>query len=59
MNPLRYGDGHCNGHACSMYQCLFQHETGKQKPERKIRDIEQRFGDVRCPYEWEISAVKP
>ncbi len=58
MNPLRRGDGHCDENECPEYVCLFQHTTGEQYSEKVIRKMERRYGHVRCPYEWEITAVK-
>ena len=55
MNPIRKLNCH---EICDGTYCLFFHMTG----ELWIDPIDERKvglrGFVRCPYEWEISAVK-
>ena len=38
--------------------CLFYHGTGNKTKTEEEERINNRRGYVRCPFEWEITAVK-
>jgi hypothetical protein len=58
MNPLRRVDCSKYDESCNEYTCKYLHVDGRDRGEAVIRRFEQVYGTVRCPYEWEISAVR-
>lgn len=58
MNPLRKKRCPGQGERCNEVYCLWLHKFDEVAYTPEAERKENRSGYVRCPEEWEISAVK-